>query len=374
MELTSIKDIIANQDNYKTDFILAVSSRSVRSMKNGNPYVVFNLSDGKDSISMSVFNSDNILDNANIIKGKGIVNTFRGAKQLIGIDKELKGVKEIIKNPREDNIPKNVENLNKLIDKINNQFLKRLVTDLVVNEPYMKEAPGAVIHHHNYLGGLLEHTIEVAQMSYNLASVLPGASTDIAIAGALIHDIGKMDLYKFKDDSKFEIEYDQMNGLLEHITMGIMRIQEWELKNKGILSDKEKEMLIIMKHIILSHHGLLEYGSPVTPKTLEASIVSKADGLSALYQPIVESAVEDDGKFTVNYISIDSIGKVLSPKYINELTIATRGNIVNKSSEGILDNSDVHEEDIPFDDFVEDDFNEGPPEDFYNMDTVEFGV
>lgn len=327
MELTCIKDILKLDHGDMVNFDLAITSRTVRAMKNGNPYVIINLSDGKDNINLSIFNSNEIFDGYNILSGKGKINVYNNTKQIISFQSEVRGVKEKIKNPRADAVTGNVKRLNALVNRIENEFLKGMVTDIVVNEPYMFEAPGAVKYHHNYLGGLLEHTVEVAEIARNIASVLPNASVDIAIVGALLHDIGKLDLYRFKDEFKFEPEYNQMEGMLEHITLGIIRLHEWQLSKEPNLTEEERNMITIIKHIIVSHHGQLEYGSPVTPKTIEASIVNKADSISALYQPLVESDVDEDGKFIVNYISLDSIGKAMSPKYIQELVINTMGKV-----------------------------------------------
>lgn len=378
MELTCVKDILKLNHGDMVNFDLAITGRTIRSMKSGNPYVIINLSDGKDNINLSIFNSNKTFDGCNILSGKGKVNVYNNTKQIISFQSEIEGVKEKIKNPRADAVAGNVKRLNALVNRIENEFLKGMVTDIVVNEPYMFEAPGAVRYHHNYLGGLLEHTVEVAEIAGNMASVLPNVSVDVTIAGALLHDIGKLDLYGFEDEFKFEPKYNQMEGMLEHITLGIIRLHEWQLSKEPNLTEEEKNMITIIKHIIVSHHGQLEYGSPVTPKTLEASIVNKADSISALYQPLVESEVDEDGKFIVNYIALDSIGKAMSPRYVQELAIATMGRVKKEekveqewTEEPPIDNNYMPSEYDGLEDSYEDSF---PGDAYFDYSTTEYGV
>lgn len=137
-----------------------------------------------------------------------------------------------------------------------------------------RDWPAAVSHHHAYANGLLEHTISVAECARNMALSMKNAGYDvdenITTAGALLHDIGKLDSYNMVSVPEMNIE----GALLDHIAQGYARY--CELAQKFGLEEKTR---LHLAHIILSHHGQREFGSPVVPATPEAMIVSSADEL-----------------------------------------------------------------------------------------------
>jgi len=137
-----------------------------------------------------------------------------------------------------------------------------------------KTAPAAVSHHHAYVHGLLEHTVSVAFAAYRLAEYYRSTSypldVEVTVAGALLHDIGKLGTYKLSPSPEMTIP-----GVVhDHIAIGFADFSQ--LASEFGLDEDTKNAL---GHIILSHHGCKEYGSPVLPATPEALIVSAADEL-----------------------------------------------------------------------------------------------
>lgn len=137
-----------------------------------------------------------------------------------------------------------------------------------------RDWPAAVSHHHAYANGLLEHTVSVAACAKSMAESMKASGydieTDTVIAGALLHDIGKLESYKMAPVPESTVE----GALLDHIALGYAKFSE--LAGKFGLSEKLRSHL---SHIIISHHGQREYGSPTVPATPEALIVSAADDL-----------------------------------------------------------------------------------------------
>lgn len=137
-----------------------------------------------------------------------------------------------------------------------------------------KTAPAAVSHHHAYVHGLLEHTLSVSSAACSLAEryMLSGYPLDIdmTIAGALLHDIGKIGAYRLSPSPEMTIP----GVVLDHIAIGFS-----EFSRLASEFGLEKELRDPLGHILLSHHGCKEYGSPVLPATPEALIVSAADEL-----------------------------------------------------------------------------------------------
>lgn len=137
-----------------------------------------------------------------------------------------------------------------------------------------RDWPAAVSHHHAYANGLLEHTLSVAECAQAMARSMKGAGygvdEDVTVAGALLHDIGKLDSYDMISVPEITVE----GAVLDHVAQGYLRFNE--LAAQYGLSPKLK---LELAHIILSHHGQREYGSPVVPATPEAMIVSSSDEL-----------------------------------------------------------------------------------------------
>jgi len=135
-----------------------------------------------------------------------------------------------------------------------------------------RQAPGGKRMHHDYIGGLLEHTVSVAEVCRFLSTHYEGVDGDLIVAGALLHDIGKVEELSYEGT----FDYTDEGRLLGHLYMGA----EWvsrECGKAGIPSAKA----MLLKHIILSHHGELEYGSPKRPKTLEAVRLHFAENMDA---------------------------------------------------------------------------------------------
>ena len=134
--------------------------------------------------------------------------------------------------------------------------------------------PPAVSHHHAYANGLLEHTVSVAACAKAMAESMAASGYDVdketVIAGALLHDIGKLESYRMAPVPEITVE----GALLDHVAQGYLRFSE--LAAQFGLSEKLRTHL---SHILLSHHGQREFGSPVVPATPEALIVSSADEL-----------------------------------------------------------------------------------------------
>lgn len=142
-----------------------------------------------------------------------------------------------------------------------------------------ERTPGAVRGHHARLGGLLLHVLEVASIGQQMAKTMRKANVDLVVAGALLHDIGKVEAYTV--DAK-GLGYDPRNHLIGHVVLGCLmftdRVATARAAGTSTLTDVHVTEL---QHMILSHHGSLEFGSPVQPMTVEAELLHWADETSA---------------------------------------------------------------------------------------------
>ncbi len=135
-----------------------------------------------------------------------------------------------------------------------------------------REAPAAKYYHQAYVGGLLEHTLSVAQAVSAASAFFPGIDREVAVTGALLHDIGKTEAY---NDEPVAIDLTDAGRLQGEIPLGYYRVRRQIEEIEGF----EPELAEAVLHIILSHHGTLEHGSPVVPCTREATLVHTMDNL-----------------------------------------------------------------------------------------------
>jgi 3'-5' exoribonuclease len=165
----------------------------------------------------------------------------------------------------------------------------------------LRRWPAAVTVHHAYRGGLLEHALAVAASARALAH-LYSADEDLVVAGALLHDIGKLD----------ELTYDVTTGysasgnLVGHITLGVLAVHEACASIGGFPDD----LRLQLEHLMVSHHGRRELGSPAEPMTVEAFILAAADDLDAKVNQVRQALAADagDGEFTGHH---KRLGRVL---------------------------------------------------------------
>lgn len=139
--------------------------------------------------------------------------------------------------------------------------------------PRFQKAPAAKSMHHGYIHGLLEHTLSMLRIASLICTHYKNLDRDMILTGVLFHDVGK--IYELKYD--VGIDYSDSGKLLGHITMGVMILDKLSGKIEDFSSDKKR----LLEHILLSHHGTREFGSPVLPATVEADIIHHIDNLDA---------------------------------------------------------------------------------------------
>jgi 3'-5' exoribonuclease len=170
------------------------------------------------------------------------------------------------------------QDLRELLATIQRPGLRDLLESLLgqdtVTWQRFRDAPAAKHYHQAYRGGLLEHTVSVAQAVSAISATFPGIDRDVAVAGGLLHDIGKLDAYEMNGEA---IDMSDQGRLFGEIPLGYFRIRTAIEAIEGFPSDDARALL----HIILSHHGTLEHGSPVVPATREAALVHGVDNLGA---------------------------------------------------------------------------------------------
>jgi len=158
--------------------------------------------------------------------------------------------------------------------------------------------PAARQVHHAYRGGLLEHVLKIIDVGVFLADTY-GARRDLVIAGAILHDIGKLEELNYTTAA----EYSLAGNLVGHIVIGAQMVRD---AIRG-LPDFPGELALEIEHLVLSHHGSKELGSPVVPLTIEALILAAADDLDAKMSQVKRHIADDDseGRFTTYHRNLE---------------------------------------------------------------------
>ena len=211
--------------------------------------------------------------------------------------------------------------LRELVATVQSPQLRGLLDTLIGPQsptwPAFRDAPAAKRYHQAYTHGLLEHSLTVAQAVGALAAVFGGVDRDLAVTAAVLHDIGKIDAYDWSGET---IEMSDLGRLHGEIPLGYLRIRDAIAVTDGFPAPLA-EMLL---HIILSHHGSLEHGSPVVPATREATLVHMADNLGSKlgsFDRLEESRVDgspwagqyDRALGTVAYLGLRDAGDPSGP-------------------------------------------------------------
>lgn len=302
-EPVDLKTLPVGAKVQETFLVLGVS---IRTQASGDPFTILTLGNSSGSIATEPFWAERQPDVAGLDKGHAVqiigeVTTYRARPQLrvISIRHLPKGAVDVASLlPSVGAVGRYWETLDAWRREIAKPRLRRVV-DLFYEDDWFREryerCPGAVRGHHAQLGGLLKHTTEVAAIGRTIART-SGADGELVLAGVLLHDIGKLEAYQW--DGVFEMT--ERGRLLGHVVLGALMLERRLAEQpEPPCTVLEREILL---HLIVSHHGRLEYGSPVLPMMLEAEILHWADNASAKTASVAE-ALGDAALFPTGDVS-----------------------------------------------------------------------
>ncbi len=279
-------------------------ARKERRTGRGGPFLALLLQDVSGEIGAKVFHNveevEPQFDAGEFVAVQGKGNSYNQRLELI-LDKIRRVIPEDAKLGfrEEDCIPSSPRNLEEMwielegrIASVHNPHVRELLTRIVAaNAERLRVWPAARQVHHAYRSGLLEHILKIMEVVVFLADTY-GADRDLVIAGALLHDIGKLQELSYD----VAIDYSIEGNLIGHIVMGVEVLRD----HVKTMPDFPHDLQIQLAHLILSHHGAKELGSPVVPMTIEAFILAATDDLDAKLHQIRRHIADDDsaGPFT----------------------------------------------------------------------------
>ncbi len=273
--------------------------------KNDKDYLKFVITDFNQDMDARIWDVVDYNESADVIKvNKAKINVWNNSKQLIVTDYEMGTIEPMTVQTSFDRNQIR-ETIEKQINLVKDPIYRNILEHFILNNKDFWIKPAAVSHHHDYLGGLCQHSCEVASIAYDMAYRMvklekANINLDLILTGALMHDIGKTKLY---DLEGVRPVYNSFYGLYEHLVQGVLMVREYARDN-GLYEGNEGK-IALLDHIILSHHLKKEYGSPVNPQFKEAFIVHSADALSSHYNKIEKLSQYPDSKNPTTVLSLE---------------------------------------------------------------------
>lgn len=295
-------------DGYDVDGVFLIKTVNQGVNKNNSKYLNIVLQDKTGTIEAKLWSINpedlEIYQEGSAVKIKGLCNTYKDHIQLKILSGEKANLStdelnELVKvSPISFDTLKN--DLKEIINLVENNICKIIIKDFFNNyyEKYLIY-PAATSNHHDFMYGLLHHSVSMAKIAIFFSKHYNDIDKDLLITGCLLHDIGKI----FELSGPLTTKYTTEGNLLGHISIGMNMISEIARKN----NIENEEKVLLLKHMILAHHGKKEYGSPITPSTKEALLLSHIDDIDSKIM-VIEKAFENTkkGEFTERIFALEN--------------------------------------------------------------------
>lgn len=291
------------------DQVFLAAEKQLRTNRAGNLYLQVRLIDRTGALTAMLWNAGEKtyegFDAGDYVRVVGTTQVYNGALQMIASRIERSEPRNI---DEADFLAITSSDIDRLAQRLTTQLrgiktvpLRNLAECFLMDEPFMAmfvQAPAGIKHHHGYRGGLLEHVVQVIDVAAAVAPFYPLIDPDMLRMGAFLHDVGKVE----ELSCQRELTYTDSGQLVGHLVLGV------EILNRKIAEAERLsgepfpgELALRLKHIILSHHGEYEYGSPKLPMTLEALALHFIDSLDAKlhsFAQIIRDDVNPDSRWT----------------------------------------------------------------------------
>ena len=291
----------------QVDQTFLATHKQLRPNRNGQLYIQVELADKSGTITGRLWNASDDdfggFEDGDYVRVEGHTQLYSGSLQLIiasieRADPRTIDESEFLVLSKHDLVRLEAE-LNAILATITSAPLKALADELLADGPLMeafRRTPAGVKHHHAYAGGLLDHVVNLLRLADRVAPLYPALDRNLLLVGVLVHDIGKTQ----ELESRQGFSYTDVGQLLGHVLLGLEIV---DAKIRAIEARTgqrfEPEAAVRVKHMIASHHGQYEFGSPKLPMTLEAMALHHLDHLDAkmagTIQLLQNEATAEDG-------------------------------------------------------------------------------
>ncbi len=288
-------------DQESVNEIFRANNKQLRPNRNGDLFLSVELSDRTGGLSALLWNADESIyrkfENGDFVRVAGTAQLYQGSLQMIATRISKAGDDEV---ETADFYPLDTADVDQLIVKLREHFrgltnphLANLAECFVMDEEFMRKfrlAPAGIKNHHAYHGGLLEHVVNMMDVAKRIGPCYPMLDIDQLLLGCFLHDLGKLEELEFERG----FAYTDEGQMLGHVMIGVSMLDE-KLRKAEELSGEPfpKELAMRLRHLIISHHGDYEFGSPKLPMTLEALALTYLDNLDAKLHSF-EKLIKDD--------------------------------------------------------------------------------
>jgi 3'-5' exoribonuclease len=276
-------------EHESVDEVFLLSDKQMRTNRQGGLYLQLRLTDRTGSLVAMLWNATERVANAfeagDYVRAQGTTQVYNGTIQMIATRVERAALDDIDEadfvQVNDEQIQRCAIRLAHLLRSIRNFHLRNLAEVFLVDETFMEQfttAPAGIKNHHAYRGGLLEHVVSLMEVITVVTPLYPHLDPDLLLVGAFLHDVGKITELTYERD----FGYSDEGQLIGHIVMGVELLTQ-KIRDAEKLSGEDfpEELSLRLKHMIVSHHGEYEYGSPKVPMTLEAIALHCLDNLDA---------------------------------------------------------------------------------------------
>lgn len=297
------------EDQTDINSVYRIANKQIRANRNGDSYLQIEIYDKTGTITTRMWNAgENVyraleIGDYALVSGKSQI--FQGNMQIIA--KKIYKAEENAYNPddylREPAVKTDLllKRLKEILQTIKTPELKNLTDCFLLDDEFVTQfcnSPAGVKNHHAYKGGLLEHTLTIMEMADKVAALYPVINRDLLLTGAFVHDISKVDEIKFD----VEITYSDEGQMLGHLVMGVEKLNEKIAESEKLSGEPMSDSLKMqLKHLIISHHGEYEFGSPKLPMTLEAIALHHLDCMDskiAGFAQLINDDLNQDSNWT----------------------------------------------------------------------------
>jgi len=271
------------------DQVFLAAQKQLRPNRNGNLYLQVDLLDRSGSIGGRMWNAADVeyrgFDDGDFVRVEGTTQLFQGAMQLI-ISAIHKARPEEVDEA--DFMPLSPKDIDKLAGRLSQHLrglttpaLRNLAECFLLDAEFMKKfcrCPAGVKNHHAYVGGLLHHVVQLMDVVTAVSPLYPQVDRDLLMMGAFLHDMGKIDELSYERG----FAYTDEGQLLGHLVTAVGSLERKVVEAEKLSGEPiPTETVLRLKHMIISHHGEYEFGSPKLPMTLEAVALNLLDSFDA---------------------------------------------------------------------------------------------
>lgn len=302
-------------EHEQVDEVFRLADKQLRTNRQGGMFLQLRLADRSGTLVAMLWNATERIANSfeagDYVRAVGTTQLYNGTMQMITTRVEKVSVDDVDEadfvQVDDAQIQRCATRLASLLRSVRNFHLRNLAEVFLVDETFMERflaAPAGVKNHHAYRGGLVEHVVSLMEVVSVVAPLYPHLDGELLLLGAFLHDVGKIDELTYERD----LGYSDEGQLIGHIVIGV-EILGRKIHDAEKLSGEDfpEELALRLKHMIVSHHGEYEYGSPKVPMTLEAIALHCLDNLDAKlhnFQQLLRESPGSESRWTSYHAAI----------------------------------------------------------------------